>query len=319
MAPGVVPVPPRLSDEEIYESVREQVETVGSMGIGLSVVVGRPTAVPTALQRESTVMYITQQVNDLFARCVQLFPGRFAAMATLPQVAGVNPRNCISELERCVEELGFIGCKINCDPGEGTGDSPPLGNEWWYPLYEKLEELNVPAMLHGGGHYYAREPELGYFPAEVTVGAWSLLENPRVFVDFPSLKVIVGHGGGYLPYQLGRARRYLSCHRSQNTTVEDFERSLSRLYFDTVLYNCESVEMLLKVVSVDNVLFGTDRPANGDSMDPRTSRPFNDVKWYIEQIPWLTDVDRAKIFEGNLRKLFTKFPPTPLDLKGIGG
>jgi len=81
---------------------------------------------------------------------------------------------------------------------------------------------------------------------------------------------------------------------------------LARLYFDTVLYSGESVEHLLKVIGVDRCIFGTDRPANGDTIDPLTGHAFNDIKWYIENIPWLTEEDRYKIFEGNARKLFSR-------------
>ena len=94
-------------------------------------------------------------------------------------------------------------------------------------------------------------------------------------------------------------------------------RSLSKFHeshpfvfgHNTVTYEpAESVEMLVKSISVDNLLFGTDRPANGDSMDPTTGHPFNDVKWYLEEIESLSDEDRAKIFEGNIRKVFSRFP-----------
>jgi predicted TIM-barrel fold metal-dependent hydrolase len=279
---------------------------VAKVGTDLQFVVGRPWAVPTAFRRESAVMYITQQINDMFARCIKLHPDRFVGMATLPQVVGVNPRNCVEELERCVTELGFVGCKINCDPGEGTGDTPHLGDKWWYPLYEKMCELDVPALLHGGHYNYSREPELGYYPAEVTIGGWALLRTPQVFQDFPDLKIIVGHGGGYMPYQLGRARGFRLNEQARNPSIEDFDTSLNRLYFDTVLYGMEGVELLTKVISVDRILFGTDKPANGDTIDPETGHAFNDIKWYLEQIPWLSDEDRYKIFEGNARKLFSR-------------
>jgi len=60
----------------------------------------------------------------------------------------VRPDNCIPELERCVEEYGFIGCNLNPDPSGGYWTDPPLTDKWWYPLYEKLVELDVPAMVH---------------------------------------------------------------------------------------------------------------------------------------------------------------------------
>lgn len=306
MAPGFKPAPLNLTDDEIQESLRDQLSGSAAVGTDMQFVVGRPWAIPTAFRRESAVMYITQQVNDMFARCVQLNPDRLVGMVTLPQVAGVNPRNCVEELERCVEQYGFVGCKINCDPGEGGIETPHLGEEWWYPVYEKMVELGIPGLLHGGHYNFSREPELGYYPAEVTIGAWALLRTPRVFKDFPDLKIIVGHGGGYVPYQLGRARGFRLNEQARAPSLESFDESLARLYFDTVLYSGESVEHLLKVIGVDRCIFGTDRPANGDTIDPLTGHAFNDIKWYIENIPWLTEEDRYKIFEGNARKLFSR-------------
>ena len=305
-APGVRPTPIQLSDDQLRESLKEHLQGVEDIGTDLQFVVGRPWAVPTAFRRESTVMYIAQQINDMFARCIKLYPDRFVGMATLPEVVGVSPKHSVEELERCVKELGFVGLKINCDPGEGGLPTPDLGNEWWYPLYEKMCELDVPALLHGGHYNYSREPELGYYPAEVTIGAWALLRTPQVYKDFPNLKIIVGHGGGYVPYQLGRARGFRLNEQARDPSIESFDESLSRLYFDTVLYGAESVELLLKMIGPDHCLFGTDRPANGDTVDPENGHPFNDIKWYIEKIPWLTDEDRHKIFEGNARKLFSR-------------
>jgi 4-oxalmesaconate hydratase len=170
-----------------------------------------------------------------------------------------------------------------------------------------MVELDVPGLLHGGHYNYGREPELGYYPAEVTIGAWALLRSPKVFQQFPNLKIIVGHGGGYVPYQLGRARGFRLNEQARDPAVESFDTSLSHLYFDTVLYNAESVELLIKAIGADNVLFGTDKPANGDTIDPLTGHAFNDIKWYIDQIPWLSEADRHKIFEANARMLFTRF------------
>jgi predicted TIM-barrel fold metal-dependent hydrolase len=305
-APGIHPQPIEISDELIRDSLTDHLESVASVGTEMQFVVGRPWAIPTALRQEALVMYITQQVNNLFERCVRLYPDRFVAMATLPQVAGIGTRGCAEELERCVKDLGFIGVKINCDPGEGGISTPHLGDEYWYPLYEKMVELDVPGLLHGGHYNYSREPELGYYPAEVTTGAWALLRTPQVFKDFPNLKIIVGHGGGYLPYQLGRARAFRLHEMTANPSLESFDESLKRLYFDTVLYNPESVELLLKLAGVDHCLFGTDRPASGDVVDPETGRPMNDIKSYIDEISWLTEENRQAIYEGNARRLFTR-------------
>ena len=85
-------------------------------------------------------------------------------------------------------------------------------------------ELDVPGLLHGGHFNYSREPELGYYPAEVTIGAWALLRTPQVFKDFPNLKIIVGHGGGYVPYQLGRARGFRLNEQARDPSTRELRR-----------------------------------------------------------------------------------------------
>ncbi len=86
--------------------------------------------------------------NDLIYRVAEMFPKNFIGVCQLPQSPGVDPRNCIPELERCVNELGFVGCNLNPDPSGGWWKEPPLTDKWWYPLYEKMVELDVPGMIH---------------------------------------------------------------------------------------------------------------------------------------------------------------------------
>ena len=86
--------------------------------------------------------------NDLIHRVCELYPDNFVGVCQLPQSPGVPPSNCVAELERCVKELGFIGCNLNPDPSGGYWTAPPLTDKYWYPLYEKMVELDVPAMVH---------------------------------------------------------------------------------------------------------------------------------------------------------------------------
>jgi 4-oxalmesaconate hydratase len=294
-----------FSDEQIEESIAPHLEEVGGVGTDLQLVSPRPWAFPTAERREAVVMHMASATNDMIARCVRLHPDRLRGLAGLPQAIAVSPKHSAEELERCVTELGFIGCKINPDPGEGQVETPSMGDEYWYPLYEKMVELDVPGLIHGGSFRFSREPELGYFITEQTVAAFALLRS-RVFQDFPTLKLIVGHGGGYVPYQVGRARAFRENERRRDAELESFDDSMRRLYFDTVLYNQESLELLLRVVGVERCLFGTDKPANGSVIDPVTGRSFNDIKPMLDAIDWLTDADRQAILETNALRVFTR-------------
>ncbi len=299
------PQRPQLSDELVEASLTAHLAEVRGVGTDLQVLSPRPWAVPTAERREAVVQAITRAANDMVAQCCRLHPDFFRGVAALPQVTGLSPTICVEELERCVNELGFVGCKINPDPGEGGAQTPHMGDEYWYPLYEKMCELDVPGLVHGGPYRFSREPELGYFITEETVAAFGVLRS-KVLQDFPTLKLVIGHGGGYLPYQVGRARAFRIAEQGRTPGLESLDESMRRLYYDTVLYNVESLELLFKVAGVDRCLFGSDKPANGSVKDPKTGIALNDIAGMIERIPWLTEADKQAIYEGNIRKAYAR-------------
>jgi 4-oxalmesaconate hydratase len=86
--------------------------------------------------------------NELCFRVSQLFPDHFVPVAMLPQSPGVDPASCIPELEKCVKEYGNVGINLNPDPSGGHWNSPPLTDRHWYPIYEKMVEYDLPAMIH---------------------------------------------------------------------------------------------------------------------------------------------------------------------------
>ena len=90
----------------------------------------------------------TRVSNDLIKRVVDLYPDTFVGVCQLPQSPGVPIEHSIAELERCVTELGFVGCNLNPDPSGGHWTAEPLTDTSWYPFYEKMVELDVPAMIH---------------------------------------------------------------------------------------------------------------------------------------------------------------------------
>lgn len=248
----------------------------------------------------------TRAVNDVIHRQCLMFPDSFRGVAGLPQYRDNSPQNCIAELERCVEGLGFIGCLLNPDPTEGDDLPPPgLGDPFWYPLYEKLVELDVPALVHSAGCCHPREPYTLKFINEESVAIISLLES-KVFEDFPTLKLILPHGGGAIPYQMGRFRAW---HHRRGLPAT-FDERLRKLYFDTCNYSQESLELLFRTVGPANCLFGTERPGTGSVHNPASGRDFDDLKPVIESIEWLSENDRYQIFEGNARTIYRKAFPS---------
>ena len=145
--------------------------------------------------------------NELCYRVSQLFPDNFIGAAMLPQSPGVDPKTCIPELEKCVKEYGFVGINLNPDPSGGHWTAPPLTDRHWYPIYEKMVEYDIP------GH----DPRLARAaipastpPARITSTPtrppfMQLIEGD-LFKDFPTLRFVIPHGGGAVPYHWGRYR-----------------------------------------------------------------------------------------------------------------
>jgi 4-oxalmesaconate hydratase len=297
----------QTDERKIVEAAGNHVELLGRLGIDRQLISPRPFAMMHSEQPEKIIHWFIEQANDIIAQQVSAYPDTFSGVAGLPQAAGVSPARVTDELERCIKELGFVGCVLNPDPGEGDGLTTPLGDEFWYPLYEKMVELDVPGLIHSAGCRSHRESYSNHFITEESIAILSLVES-RVFEDFPTLRLIVSHGGGSIPYQIGRWR----AQRIQKD-ARPFDEDLRRLWFDTVLYNPESLEFLLRIVGPDRCLFGTETPGIGSALDPETGRCMDDLRPVVEGIEWLSNEQRAAIFEGNAR---TVFPRLPVSVEG---
>ena len=291
-----------ISDDSIHETLQQ-----GQLGLqrewGIDTALFSPTAGAMGhhFGDQRTSLHWTQASNDLIHRVCQLYPSEFIGVGQLPQSPGVGFDACISELERIVNEYGFVGCNVNPDPTGGVGVTPPLGDHYWYPLYEKLVELDVPAMLHVSASMHPGwHSSAVYYLVGDTAAVFQLLES-QVFVDFPTLKLIVPHGGGALPAQVARWRAsQLMAGR------EPFEQAIRRLYFDTTLYSREGIEMLIRAVGVDNVLFSTEMIGAAHVKDPDTGAWVDNTLPYVQAIEWLSDEDRYKIYEGNARRVYSR-------------
>jgi OH-DDVA meta-cleavage compound hydrolase len=294
-----------ISDEEIlhYANKKEMapcghLDMLDRCGTQLQLLSPRPFQMMHSAKPGRLVHWFTEETNNIIARTVKLLPERFVGVAGLPQVAGEPIATVLPELERCVKRLGFRGCLLNPDPYEnGAEEAPPLGDRYWYPLYEKLCEFDVPAHIHATGSQSERTPYTLHFINEESIAVFGLV-NSDVFRDFPQLKVVISHGGGAIPYQIGRfqsggARRGI-----------DFLERMRHMYYDTVLYSEEALRLLIKTVGADRCLFGAECPGVGSTVDPQTGRTRDDIAPLIRGFDWLSDADKQAIFAGNARRLF---------------
>lgn len=295
-----------IPDAAIGKAADSNVALLDEVGTDMQLLSPRPFYLGTSMNPSNIVEPWIGVNNDAIARTVELHPTRFAGIAGLPITPGNPVSAAFGELSRTVEDMGFVGVLVNPDPGEGTSHGPALDDPYWYPLWEKLIELDVPALIHSAGCFSGRETYSEHFVTEESIAVLSLIRGD-VFRRYPELRVIISHGGGSVPYQLGRwqAER-LDPRHGGGPDTERFEVSLRNLYFDTVLHYPLALELLLKTVGSDRVLFGTERPGSGSALNPDTGADFDVLKPVIDGFDFLTDQDRTAIFEANARKVFPR-------------
>ncbi|MCH7482491.1 MAG: amidohydrolase [Chloroflexi bacterium] len=299
---------PNISDERLAGAVKRGLDIMDSVGTDMQFLSPRPFQLIHSEKPAEIVDYFCEANNDVIARVVKSHPDRYAGVCALPHhVDEPDTKHLLGELGRCINDLGFIGCMINPDPGEGAGYTPPMDDEYWYPLYEEMVKLDVPALIHSAA---CKDPRESYSAHFITVESQVILNlikpESNVFKDFPKLKIIVAHGGGSVPYQIGRWRASRFNAMKRDSALEDFDTSLKRLYFDTVLYNKESLDLLFRLVGSDRCMFGTENPGSGTSTDPVTNKQLDDTAPVINSIEWLSPQDRKNIFEDVQKKVFPR-------------
>jgi predicted TIM-barrel fold metal-dependent hydrolase len=303
----------KIADELVAAAAKPHLDLLKSLGTDIQLISPRPFQAMHSEKPENLVHWLTKATNDVIAQNCRLFPDTFRGVAGLPQCYGVSPTNVFDELERCIKELKFVACSLNPDPGEGAGEpTPNLGSEYWYPLYEKLVELDCPALIHAAScRCTQKESYSHHMITEHSIACWALATSD-VFKHFPKLKIVISHGGGSVPYQIGRWRAGRLLHPltagvvQHERKTESFDESLRKMFFDGVLYSREALEYLIKTLGSDRVMFGSEAPGNGSATDPATGRRFDDLKPLIEEMAWLPETDKAAIFENNARAFFSK-------------
>jgi 4-oxalmesaconate hydratase len=291
-----------ISDDQIRESLEgAQLRFQRERGTDLTIFSPRASAMAHHIGDETTSLNWSRACNDLIHRVCSLYPANFVGVCQLPQSPGVPPGNSAAELERCVRELGFIGCNLNPDPSGGHWNSPPLTDRQWYPLYERMVELDVPAMVHVSASCNPNFHATGahYINADTT--AFMQFLTADLFKDFPTLRFIIPHGGGAVPFHWGRYRGL----------AQDMKRPvlaellLRNVFFDTCVYHQPGIELLFKVVPIENILFGSEMVGAVRGIDPLTGHYYDDTKRYVDALN-LSAADRRKVFEDNARRVYPR-------------
>ncbi|HEX3467261.1 MAG TPA: amidohydrolase family protein [Candidatus Elarobacter sp.] len=292
----------RIGDDEIRESLEgAQLRLQRERGTDLTIFSPRASAMAHHIGTEEISRQWTRACNDLIARVCALYPDKFAGVCQLPQSPGAPPANSVHELQRCVVELGFIGCNLNPDPSGGKWNGPPLTDRAWYPLYEKMVELDVPAMVHVSSSCNPNFHATGahYLNADTT--AFMQFLTSDLFRDFPTLRFVIPHGGGAVPYHWGR---YRGIAQDMKLPPLD-ELLLENVFFDTCVYHQPGIDLLLRVIPTKNILFGSEMVGAVRGIDPETGHYFDDTKRYFDALD-LSDETRRQIFETNAYRVYPR-------------
>jgi 4-oxalmesaconate hydratase len=291
-----------ISDEALVKSVEPQLKFQKDRGSDLTIFSPRAAGMAHHVGTQEVGLQWARVSNDLIHRICTLLPDNFAAVGQLPQFPGEPIENCIPELERLVKELGFVGVNLNPDPSGGYWRSPPLTDRYWYPIYEKLVEHELPAMIHVTSSCNPAVHHTGAHYLNGDTTAFMQLLQGNLFKDFPELKFVIPHGGGAVPFHWGRYRGLAQDMKKPPLA----EHLLKNVFFDTCVYHYPGIELMAKVVPVDNILFASEMLGAVKGIDPETGHHFDDTKRYVDQLTALGDEARYKIFEGNARRVYPR-------------
>ncbi len=292
----------RITDDDIRASIEaNQLDMMRRRGIDLVVFSPRASFMAHHIGDFEVSSTWAAICNELCYRVSRLFPDHFMPAAMLPQSPGVAPETCIPELVRCVEEFGCVAVNLNPDPSGGHWTSPPLTDRSWYPIYEKLVEYDLPAMIHVSTSCNPSFHTTGahYINADTT--AFMQLVQGDLFRDFPTLRLVIPHGGGAAPYHWGRYRGL--AQELKKPPLAD--HLLKNVFFDTCVYHQPGIDLLTRVVPAGNVLFASEMIGAVRGIDPETGNHFDDTKRYVESSE-LTPLQKRQLYEGNARRVYPR-------------
>lgn len=209
---------------------------------------------------------VSQMENDELAEVVAGNPDRFVALGTVPLQ---EPEFAVTELTRCIKELGFRGVEINSQVGGKELSDPALE-----PFFATAEELGILIFIHPAGFTHPQRFGEHYLlnlighPLESTLAIGHLIFD-GVLDRHPGLKICVAHGGGYAPAYAGRMDHGHAARADCRVNISEPPSSyLKRLYFDTMVFEPDQLEFLIKKYGADHILLGTDYPYDMGDYDP---------------------------------------------------
>jgi predicted TIM-barrel fold metal-dependent hydrolase len=285
--------------EDAYRIAAEShVKYLDDRNIDVQVIGPRPFTMLGWMQPHLLPSWCTY-TNDTIAKQCEFFPGRFLGAAMLPQISSApDLSNCIPELERCVKEYGFVGAYVSPDPA-GQRTTPGMADPYWYPLYDYCQRNGLPIIVHGTNTI---DPRVAFISANYQIGfvteqfiATQILSRGDVFDRYPDLKVIVCHCGGaldrFIPEAGWRGRKDIG----------------NNLFFDTCAYDVDFLSTAIKQRGASRMLFGTEAPGSGGTMNPATGKSSDHLVDVIGGLSFLSEEEKLGIFNRGPLSVFPAF------------
>jgi len=217
---------------------------------------------------EEISLYIAQMVNDELFTIVRKYPDYFLAMATVPLN---NVEQAILELERSVNKLGIKAVEIGT-----TVNGELISSPKFHPFFKKAEELDVFVFVHP--YLEKKEAKDEYYLSNFIYNPFETARTMANFIfngfieRFPKIKICFAHGGGFLPYQIGRLNHgYETRPRARKDADLYPSEAISKFYFDSLIFDYKSLDFLVKLIGADNIMMGSDSPFGMSDSSPVTT------------------------------------------------
>ena len=234
-----------------------------------------------------------QVMNDHIAQAGRAYPGRIYGLANLPWQ---YPEDALVELDRACDELGHVGVMVLANIADA-----PLTDPCFAPVWEAIDRRGLPVLVHPTTPPGVEAMDMVPYNLVASVGFMidtSLAITRMIydgFVDrYPNVKIIAGHAGATLPYIASRLDR---CHEMMPACREKISDPpstyLRRIYYDSVCYSQDALELCLKAGGPDKLLYGSDYPHNIGDMEGCLAR--------VDALP--ADVVEA-VRHGNAERIF---------------
>jgi predicted TIM-barrel fold metal-dependent hydrolase len=294
---------PNPAEQSYRDAAARHIAYMDERNIDVQLIGPRPFAMLAHYLPMPMLRLWTEHVNAAIAQQVGFYPGRFIGACQLPQDdQAPDSTHMLETLEHCVKDYGFGATYVSPDP-QGRRTTPGLNEPYWYPLYERCIELDVPIIIHGTNtvdprfHVVRQNYQMGFLIEQFI--AWQILANTDVFVRYPALRVVVCHCGGAL-------NRFMTGDE-HHSPQSDFS---ANLFYDTCAHEINFLTTAIRQKGVSQMAFGTEAPGSGYATRKEGEGPGisgDDLVPVIASFDWLTEQEKVQILNGNPLKVAKAF------------